>query len=1555
MANDSVAEVARQSLSSPVDTSSTEYLALWLIAQSDSDGINQATAELLRRQNADGGFGFWAGYASDALSTSLALTSLVDIGLMQSTESGRAISYLLANQQSNGSWSIPAGNQNNVELTAIVAHSLWQYRRLYAILDPVDHGVSYLESQRGMPLWASLEASALTLDVILKRLQDRSDYLTTVAAFADLQQNDGSFSGDVYWTALGLRALGTAALPPPDATVVNGTVIDSEFGQPIAGATVSFSGAAARDFQADLAGAFYAEGLAPGSCNITVTKPDFSPLRISTTLQTGARLNLGALKLSTLTIDPDTGEPSVTGTLRGTVSHRVSGQPLAGAQVAVLNQDLSVQTNADGHYNLSGLQPGPLQISVSASGFQTGSATADLQAQQTLVFSPSLLESEDPEVTLVGTVTQRKTGQPLANASIVAVAASETFTTVSASDGRYELAGLPAGPITIDVLLSDFHPASTSANAPEGAQLNFSPQLDLLDDDVQESLSGLIGWIVDEFTGKGLEDTLVSLTYDESEVFYQMYTGHDGEVIFDDLPGGLFTLSLEKDGYQIFEANLELSSGVVLDIGKVGLAAVDQAPTTEVLGRVIDVRSEQPIVGAVVSVSVGGVLSGEDMSGENGSFSFDALPPGEYLFSIQKQGYVASQFSVSTDGTGPLNLGDIRLRAPGIEALLPDLTFLELNAGQVYYNQKDFSASGVIEGIIVNRGNDRVVTPFDVIAFEDRDGDGQFTQGDLLLGSTVLDVSSADALKVDGILPFEIFVDGKLRFYQAPIVVMLDSGEVLAELSDVNNYASTARVCGAQQGPAVDLALCMDGSGSISAAEFRLQMQATADALEDESVVPRDGSVRLSVLQFAGSTTTIDVPPTIVDRDNVGNLGDAIRAVRQRGSGTPMASCINTATNLLLDATPPSILHVIDISTDGIPNNRTSTLNAASQSQQAGIDVLNAIGVGSGVDIGFLESIVFPKPAGGERGFVVGVSNFNEYVEAIALKIQRETKTVDLTVGGFQLLDNGFDQTATASLVLGNAGLGNITENILITLFDGRPEDGAAVVLATHYTQGLNSAGKAAVTLEGIDPAALSSGELVVVVEIDSGFAECGLTNNRQMIEVLSTVGDIELTLGDELFGPQSEVILSTELHNNGALPGNYQVALSIRDAEGSLVYAFEPKSVADLDASASISFNDDWNTGATLAGPYLAKASLFDTNDVLLGESAKSFILSELEIGASVRLRAATDRPVYHVDDTVELDFLVQNLSSITSLTEPQLTARVFGPDGSNVFEESLSPASVAPGQVLTFERLMDLNQASAGSYDFKLTLTDVTGEIFGESSTQFEVMNDVRAALAGRVRAQESNLSRGDLQTCVYDLANTGLQDIEGLNMYRRLVNVDEQQSESVVEAMLALLAGQEQGFTDVFTTSNLEPGFYACVLQALLDGQLTTLASASFSLLARSKHFDLQVKTPLDPNVLVLMDGVLRSEADGESNYPDVNQQVQFVASVLEDLKLDHYIATSPVAFTQQLRTGKYNQYLLLAQQTDLPSSVVRELEQAVLRGDGVLLSARFASVSKPFGDA
>lgn len=188
-----------------------------------------------------------------------------------------------------------------------------------------------------------------------------------------------------------------------------------------------------------------------------------------------------------------------------------------------------------------------------------------------------------------------------------------------------------------------------------------------------------------------------------------------------------------------------------------------------------------------------------------------------------------------------------------------------------------------------------------------------------------------------------------------------------------------------------DICLLLDGSASISDSDFQLQLQANANAIKDPNIIPQDGSIAISVVQFS-SSVQVEVHRTVITSQAVADqVANAIMNITQLNGSTNMDLGIQTCMQEL-NTSNTNAKQIIDLSTDGKPSDEQAAYDAADAAVQAGLDALNAIGVGSEVDVTILENLVRPQPASQppQDGFVVTAQNFNEYESILRQKLKIE-------------------------------------------------------------------------------------------------------------------------------------------------------------------------------------------------------------------------------------------------------------------------------------------------------------------------------------------------------------------------------------------------------------------------------------------------------------------------------------------------------------------------------------------------------------------------------------
>ncbi len=247
-------------------------------------------------------------------------------------------------------------------------------------------------------------------------------------------------------------------------------------------------------------------------------------------------------------------------------------------------------------------------------------------------------------------------------------------------------------------------------------------------------------------------------------------------------------------------------------------------------------------------------------------------------------------------------------------------------------------------------------------------------------------------------------------------------------------------VCTAEQ---VDLFLLMDGSGSISAANYSTQLRGYACAIKDPEVIPQDGSVLLCVIMFGYPPThehffyyhkpappgyipyaRVIVPPTVITNQTVANsIADTINNTPQPGDHTPMAEAFILANKTLTAAIQAGIaqqdaLHIIDISSDGRPNwirggfreVPEAAVDATFQARDdavlkgyfdrvnvLGVDIMNEGPRPYPYNRDFLYLLRYPQPGAVSLGFYMEAANWTVFPEKIREKIMREIPRLTIT------------------------------------------------------------------------------------------------------------------------------------------------------------------------------------------------------------------------------------------------------------------------------------------------------------------------------------------------------------------------------------------------------------------------------------------------------------------------------------------------------------------------------------------------------------------------------
>lgn len=127
-----VRDKALKFLAAAKSAKSTEWFAARLLLEhrlGHTKAAKQRRAELFKRQNPDGGWGWIAGEKSDALATGMGLYALLQTGAAETDHAVQnAVAFLLKTQNKNGSWTVngtKANKQRSPQETATYWGTAW--------------------------------------------------------------------------------------------------------------------------------------------------------------------------------------------------------------------------------------------------------------------------------------------------------------------------------------------------------------------------------------------------------------------------------------------------------------------------------------------------------------------------------------------------------------------------------------------------------------------------------------------------------------------------------------------------------------------------------------------------------------------------------------------------------------------------------------------------------------------------------------------------------------------------------------------------------------------------------------------------------------------------------------------------------------------------------------------------------------------------------------------------------------------------------------------------------------------------------------------------------------------------------------------------------------------------------------------------------------------------------------------------------------------------------------------------------------------------------------
>lgn len=786
--------------------SNNDYLARKISSlASNGKDVSSLISILVSLQNPDSGWGISSSYiVSNPVDTTLTLQALKSLNYPDQNIISSALGYLLSTQNPDGGWGFYSGDSSNVYMTALVSSTLQRFPQTTSIATAINKATSYLISkQQADGSWGTVYETALAYIALVGVTTDNTVLGNAINYLISTQLPNGSWNDDPYSTALALRAL---AMVKPNLTISASDITLSNTA-PTVGETITITATIRNTGPAhaenvlvgfyegdpNSGGTLIGETAVPsipsfGSSQTSIAWviPSASSKRIfvvidalNTVEELDEADNIASLPLTIATL-PDL---SISASdMSFTPSAPLANQPVTVAAIVRNKGQSGASNTAVDIFDGDPASGGRLIGSSTVPAIDAGGSTA--------IFLETNLPAGSHDIYVVvdavGAIAEGSETNNIAAKTLI-VGGGYIDLAVTGAD----ITHTPSGPAEGDIVTVNV----TIKNEGEAEARNVLVRFYLGDPAMGGTPIGS-DLTIPVLPGRGMVPG--TLQWNSS--------GHAGSndicIVLD--PENALSESSELNNKACHSIRVAARTGPDLTVSSTDITI---SPLSPVTGDTLSIAAKVRNTGTedAYNVPVEFSLGDPDVGGTLiiGSVTVAQIPKG---------GFGVAQISWNTTGfpgtyelymnADPFNLlaeldegNNLSHTALLIGAFQgPDLSIDSLDETAVLTDTQALTVSGALRVAFKNKGNMPAEPPFEITAFEDRNGNQLPDPEDILLGR----VTYTATLAPGGSALVDIPLLGSVPFRGSLIHVALDSSKVVSELDETNNTRNTGQSCAYQ-------------------------------------------------------------------------------------------------------------------------------------------------------------------------------------------------------------------------------------------------------------------------------------------------------------------------------------------------------------------------------------------------------------------------------------------------------------------------------------------------------------------------------------------------------------------------------------------------------------------------------------------------------------------------------------------------------------------------------------------------------------------------------------
>jgi len=333
----------------------------------------------------------------------------------------------------------------------------------------------------------------------------------------------------------------------------------------------------------------------------------------------------------TITLTKPGVPPSGPGTVFGNVTDADTKAAISGVTIKIDNK--TTQTDENGNYTITGIQPGNYNLTATKDLYLPYSTSVQILAGTSTSINISLMSIGQVR----GKITDTTTGAGIQNASIT-IGGQTSYTN---SSGDYYIVNILPGTYSITVSKSGYLSDYNTLHIVGGQVTTYNTSLD--------RAGSVTGKVTDASTGAGISGASVSGGGS------QAVTDNYGNYTLNDVIPGSQTITASKAGYAPNSVNVNVIAGTTVTAN----ISLQSGGTGSITGKVTDASTGLGINQAYVSVySPPGSYAGSTQTNSTGDYTINNIPAGIGELWVSKDGYNGKYFDITipSGGTATYNV-----------------------------------------------------------------------------------------------------------------------------------------------------------------------------------------------------------------------------------------------------------------------------------------------------------------------------------------------------------------------------------------------------------------------------------------------------------------------------------------------------------------------------------------------------------------------------------------------------------------------------------------------------------------------------------------------------------------------------------------------------------------------------------------------------------------------------------------------------------------------------------------------------------------------------------